>query len=85
MPRKATWALIVWLALGVVGYLILVPSDPDCVADPSAELCDRLAAVATGFQFLGMAFVWLVVMVALAIAWVASRRQTRHSSARSPE
>lgn len=73
MPRKATWTLIVWIALGIVGYLAFLPAEPDCVADPTQELCDSLASLAVGIGFLTKAVGWLVIMVVLLVVWVASR------------
>jgi|GEM_PF-2022169 len=82
MPRKATWALIIWTALAVL--LVWGTSQAtgqvdttDCQTELGTSTCRAVTQIAGGIWVVMISAVWFIGFVVLGIIWLGSRPQRR--------
>jgi pimeloyl-ACP methyl ester carboxylesterase len=72
-PRKAGWAIILWIIAYLIGYVALVPPEPDCTVEPMPGLCDGLASLYVDLTIVGSTLMWFVGLLILLVIWWLSR------------
>lgn len=73
--RKATWAILIWVALIVVWIVAGASSASGTPCDPalSQDLCDSATAIGTGLGVTFILIIGLLGFFVLAIIWFMSR------------
>ncbi len=80
MPRKATWALIIWSALMALWAVSVTNNVGTVCTDEAAKdrhLCEIGANLGGGIGLVFIVFVWLVGFMVFTVIWFMSRPQRR--------
>lgn len=85
MPRKATWAILIWTGFWILMTYLLTQATgqvgAECASEAQGELgeaiCDDAAIAAGGFWFVIGFLIWFVGFAILALIYLGTRPQRR--------
>ncbi len=77
MPRKASWALIIWTGLMALWAATGLSSTNDACSNDPNVYCEAGATLGRGLGLTFLALVWFVGFLILGVIWLATRPQRR--------
>jgi hypothetical protein len=77
VPRKASWALIIWTGLMGLWAATGLSSTNDACSSDRNVYCEAGATIGRGLGLTFLALVWFVGFLILGVIWLATRPQRR--------